>query len=140
MISSFFKNLTFVKNKQLKVVGENSLLNQSIEVLLEDLGNSLISCDISMVGVKKSIAGYNTQHSITNLFADLNLKFKKALKDSNFPTIGDYYMLNLANDYIILVLYFQKFQWVILLSKTKVNMGVLHCVTIPKIKKLFGTR
>jgi hypothetical protein len=54
-------------------------LNNSVEMLKEYLGDSLLACDIWMTNTGQSIAGYNTQPKATALFEQVTSFLKKAL-------------------------------------------------------------
>lgn len=108
-------------------------LNSSIELLKTQLDGSLIACDIWMAGTGQSIGGYNTQPKATALFDRMTDFLKKALADSAFPALDKYYLLDLNNDGLILVLNFDKYLWGMLISKSKVQLGLLLNVIIPDV-------
>lgn len=112
-------------------------LNNSVDMLKEYLGDSLIACDIWMTNTGQSIAGYNTQPKATALFEQVTTFLKKALNGAGFPPLDKYYMLDCAGDSMILVLQFEKFQWGILFTKSKVQLGLLLNVIVPNITEEF---
>jgi hypothetical protein len=112
-------------------------LKNSIEVLKEDLGEALIACDIWPTGTGQSIAGHNTQPKATALFEQVTEYMKKTLKDSGFPGLDKYYLLDLENDSLIVVLQFEGYQWGMLVNSNKVQLGLLLNIALPKAMEAF---
>lgn len=112
-------------------------LNNSVEMLKEYLGDALLACDIWTTGTGQSIAGYNTQPKATALFEQVTAFLKKALANSGFPTIDKYYMLDCEANSLILVLQFDKYQWGMLVDKSKVQLGLLLNVILPNVTEEF---
>lgn len=112
-------------------------LNNSVEMLKEYLGDSLVACDIWMTNTGQSIAGYNTQPKATALFEQVTAFLKKALSGAGFPPLEKYYMLDCEGDSMILVLQFEKYQWGMLVTKSKVQLGLLLNVIVPNVSQEF---
>jgi hypothetical protein len=112
-------------------------LNNSVEMLKEYLGDSLLACDIWMTNTGQSIAGYNTQPKATALFEQVTSFLKKALTGAGFPPLEKYYMLDCEGDSLILVLQFEKYQWGMLVAKSKIQLGLLLNVIIPNVTEEF---
>jgi len=112
-------------------------LNNSVEMLKEYLGDSLLACDIWMTNTGQSIAGYNTQPKATALFEQVTAYLKKALIEAGFPPLGKYYMLDCEGDNMILVLQFEKYQWGMLVARNNIQLGLLLNVIIPNISEEF---
>lgn len=112
-------------------------LNNSVEMLKEYLGDALLACDIWITGTGQSIAGYNTQPKATALFEQVTGYLKKALSNSGFPGLDKYYILDCDADSLIMVLHFEKYQWGMLVSKSKVQLGLLLNVIVPNVTEEF---
>ncbi|HIP48475.1 MAG TPA: hypothetical protein EYG92_05865 [Lutibacter sp.] len=112
-------------------------LKTSIEVLKNDLDGALLACDIWITGTSQSIAGFNTNPVAVALFERTTEFMDKALKDSGFPTLENYYILNLANNATVLVLHFEGYQWGMLVDSSKVQLGLLLNIAIPNARKAF---
>jgi hypothetical protein len=112
-------------------------LKTSIEVLKNDLDGALLACDIWVTGTAQSIAGFNTNPVAVALFERTTEFMGKSLEDSGFPTLESYYMLNLANNAIVLVLHFEGYQWGMLVDSSKVQLGLLLNIAIPNARKAF---
>lgn len=112
-------------------------LNKAVDVLKEDLGESLIGCDIWPTGTGQSIAGYNSQPKATALFEQVTEYMKKTLSGAGFPGLNKYYMLDLEADSLVIVLQFEKHQWGILVNEQKVQLGLLLNIAIPNAREAF---
>jgi len=112
-------------------------LKTSIEVLKNDLDGALLACDIWISGTGQSIAGFNTNPVAVALFEKISDYMDGALKDSGFPPLEDYYMLNMANNATILILQLDGYQWGMLVDSSKVQLGLLLNIAVPNAKKAF---
>jgi hypothetical protein len=57
---------------------------------------------------------------------------EKALDGSNFPGLGQYFMIDLVDDMMILLIPLDEFRWGIAVNKKSVQMGLLINVVLPK--------
>ncbi len=113
-------------------------LKKSIEVLKENLDGALMATDIWMTGTGTPIAGYNSNPQATALFERVTDYMDKALKGANFPTLNKYYLLELTNNAMVVVLQFEAgYQWGMLVDSSKVNLGLLLNIAIPEARKAF---
>ena len=112
-------------------------LKHSIEVLKEDLGDALVASDIWPTGTGQSIAGFNSQPKATALFEQVTEFMNKTLTGAGFPGLDKYYMLDLHADSLVIVLQFEGYQWGLLVNSTKVQLGLLLNVAIPKAREAF---
>jgi hypothetical protein len=110
-------------------------LNDAIEVLKTDLGPALISCDIYPTGVGTPLVGYNSNPKAAALFDQVTSYIVKALDGSGFPVLNDYYLLELKNDNLVVVLLVGDYQWDMLIDEKKVNLGLLLNIALPNAKK-----
>lgn len=112
-------------------------LKTSIEVLKNDLDGALLACDIWITGTGQSIAGFNTNPVAVALFERTTEFMDMALKESGFPTLENYYMLNLSNNAMVLVLQLDDYQWGMLVDSSKVQLGLLLNIALPNARKAF---
>jgi hypothetical protein len=112
-------------------------LKKSIEVLKDDLGKGLVACDIWPTGTGQSIAGFNSQPKATALFEQVTEYMNKSLSGSGFPGLGKYYMMDLENDSICIVLIFEGYQWGMLINSQEVQLGLLLNIAVPKAREAF---
>jgi len=114
-------------------------LKESIELLKRDLDGALLACDIWPPGTAQPVVGFNSQPKATALFDKLTLFLRDALQESEFPPINEYYMLDLANNATVMVLQLEDgYQWGMLVDKSKVHLGLLLSIAIPRAKKMFS--
>jgi len=137
--SDELKNKKVQKNESNKMEFEMNVkkLNESIEKLREDLGDSLITMDVWGVDDAQSLGGFNSEPKAVALFNKITIDIDKALIKSGFPSLGDYYTLNLMGGKMIVIVNLGKYQWGMLLDKTKTNLGLLTNVIIPELLDLF---
>ena len=107
-------------------------LEGAIDVLKENLGAGLLACDIIGSEDGQSIAGFNSQPAASALFAQITNMMAKSLDDSGFPSLGRYYLLDLVDEKMVIVLTMGDFQWGMLLDRSKAQLGLLLNVVIPK--------
>lgn len=112
-------------------------LNQAISIITEELGAGLIATDIWSVNKGRSIAGYNSKPKICVLFNLLTASLKAALRSYISYELGQYYILDLADDKLLIVLPLHCFQWNILVKKSETSLGLLLNVVLPRITELF---
>ena len=110
-------------------------LKDAIEVLKSDLGPALISCDIYPTGVGTPLVGFNSNPQAAALFDQVTGYIVKALDGSGFPLLDDYYMMDLKDNNLVVVLIFDDYQWDMLIDKDKVNLGLLLSIALPNAKK-----
>ena len=108
-------------------------LNEAIEVLKEDLGGALIATDIWTTADGQSLAGFNPQPKAAALFNQVTNNMLNALNGAGFPTLGKYYILDLVDGNMTVLLPLGEYQWGMLLDSTKAPLGLLLNVIIPHV-------
>ncbi len=127
------KSIEIKKETQMNI----GKLNAAIELLKSDMGESLLAADIFGSADGQAIAGYNSQPKASALFAQLTEYLAKSLKDSGFPLLGRYYMMDLAGAKLVVVIPLGDYQWGMLVDTNKVQLGLLLNVVMPKIIDAF---
>ena len=112
-------------------------LNQAIEIVKQDLGNSLLATDIFTTTDGTSIAGFNSQPKAYALFNELTNNLVKSLGNSGFPGLNEYYLLHLKDGHLVLVLYLLDYQWGFLVDSNKVKLGLLLNIVMPNAREAF---
>jgi hypothetical protein len=135
MLNGFLKNLSFSSKKLPTIEGSNHDINQSIETIKSFLGDSLISCNVSKHGEEESIAQYNSQESIAELFVYLSSHINRKLLDYSFPTINSHYKLELNNNFTILIVFIKDYQFVFVLNTLSTDIDKLLKIYIPQIRE-----
>ena len=122
-----------IKKTKKRIIVNVKKLKDSIEILKRDLGESLLAIDIFTSAGGKSLAGYNTNQQACALFNQLTGFLKGALKKSEFPGLGKYFILDLADGKKIIVIPFGECQCGMLIDRGKTQLGLLLNVVIPQI-------
>ena len=112
-------------------------LNEAVEVLKEDLGDGLIACNIFTVQEGLSVAGYNSQPKASALFNQVTSNLIKILKAANFPGLGKYYIVDLEDNNMAIILPLGEYRWGILVDTQKVQLGLLVSIAIPNCIESF---
>ena len=112
-------------------------LNQAIEILKEDMAAGLLATDIYGTADGQSLAGWNSNPYACALFNQITGDMIKALKGAGFPTLGQYYIMELVDNKTVVVMNLGDFQWGMLVDRTKAQMGLILNVVMPKILKTF---
>jgi len=130
------RNHKFIE-KQKEVNMNVEKLNAAVDLLKGDLGDALLATDIYGSADGQSIAGYNTQPKASALFCQVTAYLTKSLNDSGFPQLGRYYILDLADANIVVVIPLGDYQWGMLVDVKKAQLGLLLNVVMPKIIDAF---
>ena len=112
-------------------------LNQAVEAMKKDLGDGLLATDIWIVADGVSIAAYNPQPKATALFNQLTSYLADTLRDSGFPGLGKYYLLDLVDNNMVIILPMGEYRWGMLIDSSKIQLGLLLNIVIPKIIDAF---
>lgn len=127
------KFISITTNRGAKEVDMNiPKLNKAIDSLRESLGMALISTDIFGAEDGQSVAAFNSQPAASAVFAQMTNQMNSALKDAKFPEIGRYYVIDLVDRKLVVIIPMGDFIWGILIDGTKAQLGLLLNLAIPK--------
>jgi CheY-like chemotaxis protein len=112
-------------------------LNQAVDAMKKDLGDGLLATDIWIVTDGVSIAAYNPQPKATALFNQLTSYLADTLRDSGFPGLGKYYLLDLVDNNMVIILPMGEYRWGMMVDSSKIQLGLLLNIVIPKIIDAF---
>lgn len=121
----------FKKRKEITKMNVKKL-NEAIDVLKEDLAGALLATDIWTVADGQSLAGFNPQPKAVALFNQVTANMMKSLKGSGFPVLGRYYILDLVDGKMVIVIPLEEYQWGMLIESSKAPLGLLLNVVIPQ--------
>ena len=108
-------------------------LKESLEQFKNDLGESLLSSDIWDKRTSLSVASYNSNKKYAALFNRLTLSMEQDLKALNLSKFGQYQLIDLDNETMLLLLNIEeKYLWGSLVDKTNLSLGFLIYIVIPK--------
>ncbi len=135
-------------------------IKKCIDGLREDLGEGFIFTDIWSTGTDKSIVFhhnhlYGAKPKHLKLFGETTRILKKTLQESDYPGLGDYYLINLDNDQIAVIINYRtnqtgnifspessvptarqsavEYQQFVQVDLSKTTMGVLMNVALPRM-------
>ncbi|MCX6583022.1 MAG: hypothetical protein NT166_22830 [Candidatus Aminicenantes bacterium] len=112
-------------------------MNKVLHNVERELGNALISTDVWNIADAESIAGYNSQPMACALFNQITSYINEALEQGKYPKLDKYYILDLQDDKMVLVIPFAEFIWEMLIDTKKARLGILLNSTIPGIIRSF---
>jgi CheY-like chemotaxis protein len=118
-----------LKENQMK----SSVLNAIVESIKSELGAGLLATDVWMASDGQALAGFNSQPKACALFNKMTEQLKSTLERSNFPTLGEFYLLKLADGKIVVIVSLGDFRWGILADSAKVQLGLLINIVVPNI-------
>jgi CheY-like chemotaxis protein len=122
------------KNKKLKENMMNvSMLNDIVESVKKDLGDGVIACDIWTSADGQILTGYHSQPKAVALFNRVTIQIKENLDRSNFPSLGEYFLLKLVNNKISVVIDIGDIRCGIMIDSEKVQLGLLLNVVVPGV-------
>lgn len=109
------------------------LFKAIIVELKDDLGEALVSADIWHIKDAQSLGGYNVSHKATALFNEVTRMLEKTLSSSEFPNLGEYYMVHTSNDYLVVINKAGDYQLGMTVDLSKTTMGILMSIVVPKV-------
>ncbi len=112
-------------------------MNKVLHNVERELGNALISTDVWSITDAESLVGYNSQPAACALFNQITSYINEALEQGKYPKLDKYYILDLQDDKMVLVIPFAEFIWEMLIDTKKARLGVLLNTTIPEIIRSF---
>lgn len=108
-------------------------LNATMEEVKATLKDGLLASEIWDREAGLSFVSYNPQPVAVALFTEVTKMLKTALSDSGFPGLRRYYLLDMENDHIVMViLHGNDILQGLLMNSKKVNLGILLSVVLPK--------
>ena len=107
-------------------------LNSAIETLRGLLKEGRNGADIWDPDTGLVLAGYNSQPEASALFNQMTTEINDVLSGASFPELNRYYLLDLKANNLAVIQVHDGMMSGMLLDSTKVNLGVLISVAIPK--------
>ena len=112
-------------------------MKEAVDKLKEDLGEGLLATDIFSSADGQSLYGINSQPKACALFNQVTSSLTKSLKGSNFPPLGRFYIVDLADAKMVLVVPMDEYQWGMLVDTKKTATGLLLNVILPEVVDKF---
>lgn len=110
-------------------------LNKAMETLKSDLGDSLISSDMWIKGTGQSVVSFNENPKGVALFDQIMSNIEEALKVSDWPKMGKYFMTRLENNAFFIIIFVGDLDWGVAVDGNKVQLGLLLNVALPNALK-----
>ncbi|MCP4153007.1 MAG: response regulator [bacterium] len=111
-------------------------LNQSMDILVDDLGSALLGAAIMSRSDGQILVDYKSA-KVCAIFNRITMYLVRALEESNLPNLGKYYLVHLEGKKAIVVIPQVDVELAILVNLKKVTLGLLLNVTLPKIIEAF---
>ncbi|MCK5221068.1 MAG: hypothetical protein KAR14_05765, partial [Candidatus Aminicenantes bacterium] len=108
---------------------------EAVEIPKSEIGDGLLATDIFGAKDGQSIAGYNTQPAASALFNKMSDFMIEALDEAGFPGMGRYYLLDMEEEKMVIILLFGDYRWGMLIDRAKIQLGLLLNVIMPKMIK-----
>lgn len=125
-------DILHLRRKNRKITLDLKKLNRTLAEIRDIFSVSLLRSDIFFSDDGRSLAGWNSHPLACSRFAAITRSLINYLKISNFPTLGQYYLLDLEADQLLFVVVKDDLQWGFLLKGTKERLGFLLNVVLPK--------
>ncbi len=112
------------------------IMKSAFESLSQDLGNGFVASEVWAIGEGRPLIrdhGYNDNPKVAPLFNEVTRKLYKTLQESAYPGLGNYYLVNLDNNHLVVVITIGKLQQFILVDLAKTSMGILMSVALPNL-------
>ncbi len=110
-------------------------LQLAVAAIRDMLHDSLLRIDIFLSTDGRSLAGWNSQPLACSAFAGVTRSLTDSLAASRFPPLGKYYLFELANETLVLMVVSGELHMGLLLAKDKVPMGLLTNIVLPQASK-----
>jgi hypothetical protein len=107
-------------------------LNLAVAEIRDIFSVSLLRTDIFLAENGRSLAGWNSHPLACSQFAAITKSLKSSLQISQFPPLGDYYLLDLDTDQLLFIVVTGELQWGFLLKAAKDRLGLLLNIILPK--------
>jgi hypothetical protein len=112
-------------------------LNEAIEIQKANMGEGLLATDIYGSADGQSLVGWNSNPQACALFNRITNYMVEALDGAGFPALGRYYIVDLADGKMVIVISLDEFQWGMLADRRKIQLGLLLNVIVPKMIDTF---
>ena len=112
------------------------MLDNAVQDLRNILRDGLIATDIWDRGTGLSLAGHNQQPVAVALFTRITDELDTSLRDSQFPPLSRYYLLDMEGNHTVVVINHGHILQGLLVDNKRANLGLLISVAIPKMLEL----
>lgn len=120
------------ENQQVNI--DFTALNKAVDKVRSELLNGLIAIDITDRQTGLSVAAYNSQPTASALFTKVTRDLTRTLADAGYSPIRRYYLVELEEDRVVVVLrHGDALQTCLLLDSTKASLGWALGMVVPQL-------
>ena len=112
-------------------------LKETVEELKGDLGPALQATDIWSTNDGISLVGHNSQPKACALLNRVTNDIESSLKGSGFPELNRYYLMDLVDEKLVIVIPLADYRWYLLMEKSELQLGMLLNIILPKMLDTF---
>lgn len=124
-----------IKNKEITM--NMKKLNEAMDELKNNVGSGLLSSTIASTNDGQMIIGYNSHPKAAPLFTQITSYLNRALKDSGLEGLGKYYIVDMTNHKMGIVIPLGDFWWGLVTDSQKAPLGLLLNIAIPRAIDMF---
>lgn len=110
-------------------------LQSAVAAIRDMLHDSLLRIDVFLSADGRSLTGWNSQPLACSAFAGVTHSLMDSLAATRFPSLGNYYLFELANETLVLMVVSGELHMGLLLAKNKVPLGLLTNIVLPQAIK-----
>jgi hypothetical protein len=112
---------------------DTKILEAAVQDLRNILRDGLLATDIWDRSTGLSLAGHNQQPVAVALFTRITDELDSSLRDSSFPPIARYYLLDMEGNHTVTVINHGPLLQGMLVDNKRANLGILISVAIPRM-------
>ncbi len=125
-------------NKPYKEMNMNvKKLNEAMEELKANVGPGLLSSSIVSSADGQMLVAFNGHAKTCALFTQMTNYLARALKESGLEELGKYYIIDMTNHRMGIVIPLGDFWWGLVTDSQKAQLGLLLNVAIPRAIDMF---
>ncbi|HNX97428.1 MAG TPA: hypothetical protein PKK12_07095 [Candidatus Aminicenantes bacterium] len=106
-------------------------LNEAMSEMKANVGPGLLSSSIVSTADGQTIVDFQGNPKACALFNQLTIYLSRALKESGLPELGKYYIIDLTNNMMGIVIPLGDFWWGMVTDSQKAPLGLLLNIAIP---------
>ncbi len=115
---------------------DTNLLDTAVADLRGLLRDGLLATDIWDRSAGLSLASYNQQPVAVALFTRITEELEESLRDSNFPPLARYYLLDMDGNHTVAIINHGTLLQGMLVDNRRANLGILISVAIPRMLEM----
>ena len=112
---------------------DTKILEDAVQDLRNILRDGLLATDIWDRATGLSLAGHNQQPVACALFTRITDELETSLRDSNFPALSRYYLLDMEGNHTVAVINHGTLLQGLLMDNRRANLGILISVALPRM-------